>query len=450
MIRKFFSTIILSCIFVWNTGVAQDKGLIDKVVAVVGSEMILYSDIESGIAQMRMQGVVSDKDIHCKVLENLLLQKLLLAQARIDSLSASNEDIDREVDRRLQRNMSILGGEKATEEYFGKPIFQLKRELREPIRESILTQKMEMKLRQDIPITPSEVEKAFKKIPADSLPIMPTQYVLRQVVVHPPANNAKFDVREKLLELRERIIKGEKFSTLAIMYSEDPGSARRGGELGMTTAQQYAKAFADAASVLKPEQVSSIVETEFGFHIIQMIQKESNDMWNVRHILIKPKYTTEDRSVAFKQLDSVSNLVKNGNITFEQAARQFSQDTKTKANGGLMVNEYNLSSSRFEKDQLLPADYAVLKDMKEGDISIPFETRDRLGNTEYKIIQLVRLIPSHTANLEDDYFEIQQLAKQQRQQAAFEQWIKQKQAAAFIRIDKEYQHCSFESDGWIK
>jgi len=438
---------------VWNTGVAQDRGLIDKVVAVVGSEMILYSEIESEVAQMRMQGVVSDKDIHCKVLEDLLLQKLLLAQARIDSISVNNDDVDQALERRLRMLMSQLGGgEKAVEDYFGKPIFQLRKEWRELIREYILAQRMRAKLEQDIPITPREVEKAFKKIPTDSLPIMPTQYVLRQVVVHPPASSAKFDVREQLLELRERILKGEKFSTLAIMYSEDPGSARRGGELGMASAQQYARAFADAASGLRPEQVSSIVETEFGFHIIQMIQKESNDMWNVRHILLKPKYTTEDRSVAFKQLDSVANLVKNGNITFEQAARQFSQDTKTNANGGLMVNDYNPYnlSSRFEKDQLLPADYAVLKDLQEGDISIPFETRDRLGNTEYKIIQLVKLIPSHRANLEDDYFEIQQLAKQQRQDAAFEQWVKQKQAAAFIRIDKEYLHCPFESDGWVK
>ena len=448
IIRKIFSTIILCIVFVWSTGTAQEKN-IDRVVAVVGNEVILYSDIETEISLMRSYGMNLDEDVHCKVLENLLFQKLLLAQARIDSVSVNDEEVKQFMEGQLQDIIAKLGGEKATEEYFRKPMHQIRKERREPTREFLLTQRMQGQLKKEIPITPSEVEQAFKKIPTDSLPIISEKYVLRQVVILPPESSAKFDTRQQLLELRERILKGEKFSTLAIMYSEDPGSARRGGELGMAPAQQYAKAFADAASVLKPEQVSSIVETEFGFHIIQMIRKESNDMWNARHILLKPKYTSEDRGNAFKQLDSIADLVRNGTMTFEQAAHKHSQDTKTNANGGLMVNEYT-NSSQFEKDQLYPADYAVLKDMKQGDISIPFETRDRLGNTQYKILQLVELIPSHTANLKHDYFDIQRLTQQQRQLAAFEQWIKNKQASTYIRIDEQYKNCKFEREGWVK
>jgi len=448
IIRKIFSTIILCIVFVWSTGTAQEKN-IDRVVAVVGNEVILYSDIESEVNMMRSYGTALDEDVHCKVLEDFLFRKLLLTQARVDSISVNDEDVKQLLERRIQDIMAKLGGEKATEQYFRKPMHQLRKELREPIHEYLLTQQIEAKLKKDIPITPSEVEQAFKKIPTDSLPIISEKYVLRQVVILPPESSAKFDARQQLLELRERILKGEKFSTLAIMYSEDPGSARRGGELGMAPAQRYTKPFSDAASLLKPDQVSSIVETENGFHLIQMIEKESNDMWNARHILLKPKYTSEDRGNAFKQLDSIADLVRNGTIIFEQAAQKYSQDTKTNANGGLMVNEYNLSS-QFEKDQLYPADYAVLKNMKQGDISIPFETRDQLGNTQYKILQLVELIPSHIANLKHDYFDIQQLTQQQRQLAAFEQWIKNKQASTYIRIDEQYKNCKFEREGWVK
>jgi peptidyl-prolyl cis-trans isomerase SurA len=328
-------------------------------------------------------------------------------------------------------------------------MFQLKRDLREIVREQILTQNMHASLVKDAPITPTEVAKAYKQIPKDSLPIIPTQYVLRQIIVNPPASEAKFDVRRRLLELRERIVNGEKFSTLAILYSEDPASALRGGELGLRYKQELATAFADAALALKPGQVSPIVETEFGFHIIQLIEKQGNDMFNCRHILLKPQYTADDRNAAFQKLDSIAAVIRTGELSFERAALRLSEDSKTNTSGGLMVNEENLSS-RFEKDQLSPADFGVLRNMKEGDISIPYESQDRMGNTQYKIIRLERLIPSHTANLEDDYAIIQQLAKQQRQQAAFEKWIKQKQAATFIRIDPMFDHCKFEREGWRK
>jgi peptidyl-prolyl cis-trans isomerase SurA len=431
-----------------GTALPAQNGLIDKVAAVVGGEMILYSDVESEVMMMRVQGVVSDRNIRCEVFENMLLQKLLLAQARIDSLQADDATVEEQLERRLRMIMTQLGGEKATEEYFKKPIFKLKQDWQEPVREQILTQLMQMKLMKDAPISPADVERFYRKTPKDSLPVIPDQYLIRQIVINPPAGNAKFEVREQLLALRERILNGEKFSTLAVLYSEDP-SARRGGELGLMSAQNFVPAFADVALSLKPGQVSQIVETEYGLHIIQLISKEGNDMFNCRHILMKPKYDADKRQTSFNRLDSIADLVRKDSMTFAVAAQRFSQDITTNLNGGLVVNE-NTLSPYFEKDMLNPADYNMLRNMKPGDISQPFETVDKKGNTQYKIILLEKLIPSHTANITDDYTVIQDIAKQGRRTEELNAWIKQKQLYTYIRIDPMFEDCTFQREGWIK
>ncbi len=447
---KGFPKLLIAVVFLCTSfPLAAQDGLIDKVMAVVGREMILYSDVEAEVMMMRIQGVVSDKNIKCEVFENLLLQKLLLAQARIDSLKADEGMVDEQIERRIRHFLTQLGGEKATEEYFKKPMFKLRQDMREQVREQILTQLMQQKLMKDLPVSPADVDRFYKRAPKDSLPVIPDQYVIRQIVINPPAVDAKFEVKERLLSLRERILNGEKFSTLAILYSEDPGSAKRGGELGLMAAQDFLPEFADAAMALKPGQVSQIVETEYGFHIIQLINKEGNDMFNARHILLKPKYDSEKRQVSFNKLDSIADLVRKDSLTFSKAALYYSQDVKTNLNGGLVVNEQSMSS-RFEKDQLDPAAYNVLRNMKPGEISAPFESADRKGNTQYKIIKLESLIPSHTANLEDDYNIIQSMTKQERQSANFEDWIARKQAYTYVRIDPMYGNCDFKYKGWIK
>ncbi|MCL2133853.1 MAG: peptidylprolyl isomerase [Bacteroidales bacterium] len=425
------------------------NGLIDKVVAVVGGEMILNSDVETEVMMMRVQGVISDKNIKCEVFENLLLQKLLLAQARLDSLKAEDSEVDNHLDHRIRTILTQLGGEKATEAYFKKPLFKLKQDWREPIRELILTQRMQQKLMKDIPVAPSEVEQFYKKIPKDSLPIIPDQYVLRQIVINPPANDARFEAKEQLLSLRERIINGERFSTLAVMYSEDTESAKRGGELGLQSAEGYLPAFADAAMSLKPGQVSQIVETEYGYHIIQLIVKEGNDMFNARHILLKPKFSVDARQTAFARLDSIADLIRADSLTFEKAAYLHSDDSKSKLNGGIVVNEYTMTS-RFDKDQLEPVDYMILRNMQVGEVSIPYEATDHTKNTVYKIILLESLMPSHIANIEDDYNIIQSMTKQSRQMSNLNKWIDNKIAYTYIRIDPLYKDCHFERKGWIK
>lgn len=422
---------------------------IDKVIAVVGREMISLSDIENEITMMKFQGIVSENNIRCEVLESLLLQKLLIAQARIDSLRVDENMVEQQIDRRLRMIITQLGSEKATEDYFKKPLFKIKQDWSEPMREQILTQLMQQKLMKDAPIAPSDVEKFYNKIPKDSLPTMSTAYVVRQIVLNPPTSTAAFDVREQLLHIRERIMKGEKFNTLAVLYSQDPASAKRGGELGLRSAQDYEVSFAEAAMALKPGQISQIIETQYGFHLIQLISKEGNDMINCRHILLKPQYATEHRVSAFAKLDSIANLIKNDSLSFENAAQQFSEDKTTRTAGGLVISEES-NSAVFEKDQLSPYDYQAIRELKEGEISAPYEALDSKGNTQYKIMLLVKITPSHVANIKDDYNLIQQLAKQERRQDSLNKWMSEKQEYTYIRIDPSFHDCKFERKGWIK
>jgi peptidyl-prolyl cis-trans isomerase SurA len=299
--------------------------------------------------------------------------------------------------------------------------------------------------------TPAEVEQFYKESDESDLPIISTQYKISQIALYPDQEAAKVATKERLLAFRDRIIKGEKFSTIATLYSEDPGSAFRGGELGMASKNLYWPQFGDAAVALKEGQISQIVETPDGFHIIQMIKKEG-EMFNARHILLKPKYTAADRNKAFNQLDSIITLVKADSITFEMAAMSNSEDLKSAISGGVMVDP-NTGATFFEKDQLKPADYAVIKDMKEGEISAPFESLDdegRSGNIIYKVVKLDKVIPSHPATYKDDYMVIQGIADRKRQTEAIDKFVKEKQAVTYIKLDDLFKQCNFEREGWIK
>ena len=291
----------------------------------------------------------------------------------------------------------------------------------------------------------------YKKMDKDSLPVISTQYKISQIALYPSKDEAVTAVRERLLDFRNRILNGEKFSTLATLYSQDPESVMRGGELGMAPKSIFWPAFSDAAAALKPGQISQIVETPDGFHIIQMVEKDG-DMINVRHILLKPEYTSKDRDKAFKELDSIRTKILADSITFDLAARIYSQDPKSSINGGVM-SDPNTGADYFEMDQLKPADYAVLREMKIGDISAPFESTDnegRSGNTLYKIIKLDDIKPSHTATLEDDFMVIQNYANNTKQVEAINKFIKEHQESTLIIIDDLFKKCNFERDGWIK
>ncbi len=428
------------------------NGLIDKTIAVVGNEMISLSQLEQEILYMRMQGMYSDKNMRCEQLERMMDSKLFLMQARIDSLSVNQEMVNSSLEQRMAQIQTNFGGDDEVEKFYGKPIYKLRQEWRQQLEDMTLTQQMQQQIASSIPeLTPHDVKKYISETDPEDLPMVPIKYQLSQICIYPDRESANLAVKEKLLNIRERIINGEKFSTLARIYSEDPGSARKGGELGMASKSIFWPAFSDAAMSLKPGVISQIVETPDGFHIIEVLEKKG-DMFNARHILIKPSYTDQDRQKAFATLDSLKTEIQNDAVTFELAAKFYSQDAQTKTNGGQMADP-NTGSSYFEIDQLKPQDYAAIKDLKEGEISEPVESKDnegRDGNTVYKVIRVDKIIPAHTASFDNDYSDLLEEARAKEQNAAIDEFIDGKIKTTYIVIDPLFKNCEFSRDGWNK
>lgn len=425
-------------------------GLIDKTIAVIGDEMITISTLEQELQYMRSQGIASDESMRCTVLESILESKLFLMQARIDSLTVNNDMVAANISSRMDQVKTALGGEEEVEKYFGKSIFRLRQEWTKTIEEQNLTQQMQQKIAsQASEMTPNDVKEYVAQADSSDLPIVPIKYQLSQICIYPDREAANLAVREKLIAIRERIINGEKFSTLARIYSEDTGSARKGGELGMASKGIFWPAFSDAAMALKPGVISQVVETPDGFHIIEVLEKKG-DMFNARHILMKPQYTTEDRDKAFKTLDSLKHQILADSLTFPQAARFYSQDPTTRTNGGQMADP-STGSAYFEIDQLKPQDYNAIKDLKEGEISDSFESLDnegRNGNTVYKIIKVDKIIPAHTATFEHDYSLISDEAYNKAAMAEVDKFLDEKIASTNIVIDPIFKDCDFKREGW--
>ena len=425
-------------------------GLVDKTVAIVGNEMIMLSQLEEEVQMMRAYGMLSDKSGRCDILEQLMSSKLFLMQARVDSINVNLDMVEGELKSRFDNVRTQLGGDEEVEKYFGKPIHKLRQEWRVTITDQTLTQQMQQKIASGIPeLTPYDVQKYIEETDQADLPMVPVKYQLRQICIYPDREAANLAVKERLLSIRERIINGEKFSTLARIYSQDPGSARKGGELGMASKSIFWPVFSDAAMALKPGVVSQIVETPDGFHIIEVLDKKG-DMFNARHILLKPEYTVEDREKAFKVLDSLKVELANEAVTFDLAAKFYSEDPATRTNGGQMADPMS-GSSYFEIDQLKPQDYAAIKNLKEGEISEPVESLDnegRNGNTVYKIIQVDKILPAHPANFSSDYTLLLDEAKQKKSVAAIDAFSESKIESTYIIIDPLFKDCDFERKGW--
>ncbi len=428
------------------------EGVIDRSVALVGNDIVMLSEIEAEAQMMRARGLTVDKTARCEILENMLVSKLFLTQAKLDSLTVNDAQVSASLDQRVNEIMSTLGGEQKMEEYFGKPVYKLRQEWRQTLNDQSLIQEMQRNVASNTPkLTPRDIKKYCEETPAEDLPMVSTKYRIRQIGIYPDREAAELAVKERLVNLRERIVNGEKFSTMARLYSQDPGSLSKGGELGMASRAIFWPAFSDAAMSLKVGQVSQVVETPDGFHIIQLIEREG-DMFNARHILIKPQYTSEDRERAFHKLDSIRNLVLADTLSFFDAARAYSEEKHSATNGGLMADEYT-GSSYFEKDQLKPNDYNVLRNMQEGDISEPFESLDnegRNGNTIYKILYLEKILPAHVANYQDDYSILIDEVNNKNAMKAIEDFIVEKQKSTYIVIDPLFQGCEFQRKGWIK
>ena len=425
-------------------------GVIDKTIAVIGNEMITISQLEEEVQMMRAYGMLSDKSGRCEILEQMMASKLFLMQARVDSIAVNNDVVESELRNRLDNVRTQLGGDEGVEEYFKKPLHKLRQEWREAITDQTMTQQMQQEIAKKVPdLTPYDVQQYLEGVDEADLPVVPIKYQLSQISMYPDREAANMAVKERLLAIRERIINGEKFSTLARIYSQDPGSARKGGELGMASKSIFWPAFSDAAMALKSGVVSQIVETPDGFHIIEVLEKKG-DMFNARHILLKPEYTSDDRDKAFHKLDSLKTELLKGEVSFGLVARFYSQDAATRTNGGQMADPMT-GSSYFEIDQLKPQDYAAIKDLKEGEISAPVESLDnegRNGNTVYKIIKVDKIIPSHPASFTQDYNLLLSQAKQAKSAEAINNFIDEKIKTTYIIIDPLFKDCVFEREGW--
>lgn len=426
----------------------KGQTIIDEIVAVVGDEIILYSDIEKQYLQMKEE-YRSKENYRCSILETLLAQKLLVNQAYIDSLKITDSQVENELERRLKYFINIFGSKEKMEEYFKKSIIEMREEFRNLIREQLLAENMRQEIIKNVTVTPSEIKKYYNSLPKDSLPYINAQVEVLQIVLYPSSSEeSKREAREKLLNIRERILNGENFITLAVLYSEDPGSAFKGGDLGWVNKADLDPDYVKAVASLKEGQISRIVETSFGYHIIQLLGR-TEDRIHTRHILIKPKISIEDKERTITKLDSIVNLIKNGTYTFEDAAKIFSMDEKTRFNGGIMVNP-KTGSTKFELSDFSTRDYLVISKLSVGEISEPYESIDEKGNIIYKIVTIKSRTNPHIANLKEDYELIKQMALQYKEQEVLANWIKEKIKTTYIRINDNFKNCDFAIKEWVK
>ena len=451
--RKTFIVLALAALScLGTTAYAQryNGGLIDKIVAVVGGEMVSLADIESQVQMMRAQGLSSDRNMRCEILEQMLESKLFLMQARVDSLTINSDMVENQLSSRIDEYRTYFGGDEGLEEYFNKPLYRLREEWRQQLEDMSLTQQEQSNIAAAVPeMTPYDVKQYLDTVDVNTLPVVPMKYQMSQICIYPDREAAALAVKERLLALRERILNGERFATLARIYSEDTGSARRGGELGMASKSVYWPVFSDAAMALRPGTISQIVETPDGFHIIEVLEKKG-DMFNARHILLRPQYTQEDQDKAFKTLDSLRTEIENKAVTFELAARFYSEDPATRTNGGQM-SDPSTGSSYFEVDQIKPQDYAAISDLQEGEISVPIASLDnegRDGNLVYKIIRLDKILPAHTATFENDFTDIAAQVRYEKQMKVIDKFIDGKIDETYIVIDPMFKDCEFSRSGW--
>ena len=425
-------------------------GIVNKTVALVGNEVVTIADIENEVRVAGAQGMASDRTLRCNILENLMTNYLFLSQARIDSLEVNATNVEMNLSNRIDQVRTSLGGDAEVEKYFGKPLYKLRQEWFQQFQDQTLIQQEQAQIAGKVPeMTPLDVRNYIDTVDHEDLPIVPVKYQLSQICIYPDREAANAAVKERLLSLRERIINGENFATLARLYSEDPGSARRGGELGMASKSIFWPAFSDAAMSLKPGLISQIVETPDGFHLIEVLDK-NGDMFNARHILMKPQYTEEDQTKAFATLDSIRTEVLNDAITFALAARFYSEDAPTRTNGGQMADP-NTGSAYFEIDQLKPQDYIAIQDLKEGEISQPIASLDnegRDGNLVYKIIRVDKILPAHTATYENDFNQLAEEVRMYKQGEALDAFVDDKIRNSHIVIDPMFKDCVFERPGW--
>jgi peptidyl-prolyl cis-trans isomerase SurA len=438
---KKISLLAILCCF---TSIVLAQKKIDGVVAIVGEKIVLQSAVESQLEQIKAQGYEQDEQLlKCQILEELLYQKLLANRAQIDSLNVSDEEINSAIDQRIAYFVGQIGSEQKLEEYFGKSINALREDFKPVFKEQMMAQRMESRITSDVKITPEDVRKFYYSIPKDSLPLLPAEMQMSQIVLFPKVSKAeKQRLTEKLLGFKNRVDSGEDFSLLATLYSEDQGSATKGGELGFLSRGVLVPEFEAAAFRLQDGEISDVVQTKFGFHLIQMISRRGEQI-NVRHILLKPSFSTITMNRAKTKLDSITNLIRIDSLSFEEAAYQFSQDD-SKNNGGLLINPQTGTSS-FAIEEIEPSIYFALEKMEKNQISEPLVFTSIDQRKGYRILFLNERTVSHRANLKDDYDRIRLVAEQELKNKTSKEWVNNTINETYILIKEDYQ-CTFKNN----
>ena len=451
MNKKVYAFMLL--LFTAITVYGQNN-VIDEVVWVVGDEAILKSEVENERLNAQYEGRRIDGDPYCVIPEQMAIQKLFLHQAELDSIEVSEQEVISMVERRTNMMIENIGTKEKMEEYFNKSMSQIREMLRENERESQTVRKMQQSLIGEIKIVPAEVRRYFKDLPADSIPFIPTQVEVQIITMEPKIPQSEIDrVKQTLRDYTQKITSGEMpFSVLARLYSEDEGSARRGGELGFMDKAQLVPEYANVAFNLSdPNKVSKIVESEFGYHIIQLIEKRG-DRINTRHILLKPKVDEKELEASLVRLDSIAKEIRNEKFTFDDAATYISQDKDTRANHGLMANQ-ETGTARFEMAQLAQSSQEVAKvieKMHVGEISDPFVMINNKGKEVCAIVKLKSRIEGHKATITEDYQRLKAIVMEKRSNEILDKWIREKLKTTYVHINEKWRNCEFKYPGWIK
>ncbi|MEN9522099.1 MAG: hypothetical protein RL065_476 [Bacteroidota bacterium] len=430
-----------------NKGFSQTK-IADKIIGIVDNKIVLQSDIEQQLNQMAAQNATIDANSKCYIYQQMMLQKLMVAQANHDSLPVTNDEIDNELDRRMNYFISQVGSKEKFEEYYHKPILKFKEEFRDAVQEQLLAQRMQQKITSDAKVSPMEVKKYFETIPSDSLPYINSEYEIGEIIISPKVTaESKIATKKQLMEIKEKVLSGVSFESQAKLYSEDPGSGIKGGDLGLVSRGQMVPEFESALFKLKDGEMSDIIETQYGYHLIKMIAKQGEKA-KAKHILIAPKSNKGDLELTVLRLDTIRKKILMDSLSFKRAADKYSTDEVTKGNGGLVQNS-NDGNTLLDAQMIEPDLFFILDTMKVGQISKPsvFKTYD--GKEAARIVWLKTKTQPHKANLKEDYAKLQQAAISKKQQDAMMNWIKKTTQKNYIIIDDEYKNCEAMKE-WIK
>lgn len=418
---------------------AQPSQVIDQVSGVVGDKILLMSEVEIQYRQLVLQGADDTRELKCRVIDQLLMNKLLLNQAILDSVEVTEGQVEGELERRIQYMISQIGSEAKLEEYYEKSISEIKDEFKSLIKDQIMIQVMQGKITDKISISPAEVREFFNSIPADSLPFINSEIEYAQIVMQVPVSKEEKDrISQRLEGYRQRVLKGEDFSTLAILYSQD-GSAKDGGELGFVGRGDLVPEFEAAAFRLRKGEVSEVVETKFGYHLIQLIERRGEQI-NVRHILIKPSFGTEEINLTFAKADSIYQKVIADSLKFADAAQKYSDDTESRFNGGNVVNQKN-GTTKFEADEVDPTVFFQLEKMNVGETSKPIQSLSAAGTAAFRILYLKSRTQPHKADLSTDYQRIRDAALAEKENNTLTDWIAKIRAVTFVQVSDDYKDC---------